>query len=221
MIATMAATTIPDTPSIVVTETYVVATSCSAIILIPDSPVSFCELAILDTVEGSPHSFGFVKRRSFVDNAKLHVGASYVLNIDVKDFFPSIGILQVRKMFKALGYRDAVALTLAEIATYNGVLPQGAPTSPSLANMYMLEVDSILNEIAAAPGSDFPVMRTTSPSLGRNGFRLLLLSRCERPSCRTACVSMTRRQSSWAKTSGRKSPELSSGLTEWPPQGRR
>ncbi len=40
VITKMAATTIPDTPSVVVTETYVVATSCSAIILIPDSPGS-------------------------------------------------------------------------------------------------------------------------------------------------------------------------------------
>ena len=45
LVASMAATTIPDTPSVVVTETYVVATSCSGVILIPDSPGSFCELA--------------------------------------------------------------------------------------------------------------------------------------------------------------------------------
>lgn len=45
LIAVMANSTVPDAPSVVVTETYVAATSCSAIILIPDSPGSFCELA--------------------------------------------------------------------------------------------------------------------------------------------------------------------------------
>lgn len=45
IIAAMASRTIPDVPSVVVTETYVAATSCSAIIIIPDSPGSFCELA--------------------------------------------------------------------------------------------------------------------------------------------------------------------------------
>jgi len=39
-----------------------------------------------------PHkaTMGFVRNRSIVDNAKLHVGSAYVYNIDLKDFFPSI-----------------------------------------------------------------------------------------------------------------------------------
>ena len=45
IIASMAHASMPDAPSVVVTETYVAATSCSAIVLIPDSPGSFCELA--------------------------------------------------------------------------------------------------------------------------------------------------------------------------------
>jgi hypothetical protein len=39
-----------------------------------------------------PHiaAMGFVKDKSIVDNAKLHIGSKYVYNIDLKDFFPSI-----------------------------------------------------------------------------------------------------------------------------------
>ena len=39
-----------------------------------------------------PHhaATGFVRGKSIVDNAQLHVGSKYVYNIDLKDFFPSI-----------------------------------------------------------------------------------------------------------------------------------
>jgi hypothetical protein len=39
-----------------------------------------------------PHiaAMGFVRDKSIVDNAKLHVGSNYVYNIDLKDFFPSV-----------------------------------------------------------------------------------------------------------------------------------
>jgi hypothetical protein len=39
-----------------------------------------------------PHNaaYGFVRNRSIVDNARVHVGSRYVYNIDLKDFFQSI-----------------------------------------------------------------------------------------------------------------------------------
>jgi len=46
-----------------------------------------------------PHNaaMGFVRNRSIVDNAKLHVGSKYVYNIDLKDFFPSVDQARVWK----------------------------------------------------------------------------------------------------------------------------
>jgi retron-type reverse transcriptase len=46
-----------------------------------------------------PHTaaMGFVRERSIVDNAKLHVGSKYVYNIDLKDFFPSVDQARVWK----------------------------------------------------------------------------------------------------------------------------
>jgi hypothetical protein len=46
-----------------------------------------------------PHNAatGFVKDKSIVDNAKVHVGQKYVYNIDLKDFFPSIDQARVWK----------------------------------------------------------------------------------------------------------------------------
>lgn len=49
-----------------------------------------------------PHNaaMGFVRDKSIVDNAKLHVGSKYVYNIDLKDFFPSIDQARVWKCLK-------------------------------------------------------------------------------------------------------------------------
>lgn len=46
-----------------------------------------------------PHkaAMGFVREKSIVDNAKIHVGSNYVYNIDLKDFFPSIEQARVWK----------------------------------------------------------------------------------------------------------------------------
>lgn len=49
-----------------------------------------------------PHNaaMGFVRDRSIVDNAQLHVGSNYVFNLDLKDFFPSIDQARVWKCFQ-------------------------------------------------------------------------------------------------------------------------
>ena len=46
-----------------------------------------------------PHkaAMGFVRNRSIVDNASIHIGNNYVYNIDLKDFFPSIDQARVWK----------------------------------------------------------------------------------------------------------------------------
>ncbi len=46
-----------------------------------------------------PHksAMGFTKERSIVDNAQMHINSHYVLNIDLKDFFPSIDQARVWK----------------------------------------------------------------------------------------------------------------------------
>jgi hypothetical protein len=57
-----------------------------------------------------PHkaAMGFVRERSIVDNAKIHVGNRYVYNIDLKDFFPSIDQSRVWKclQLKPINLKD-------------------------------------------------------------------------------------------------------------------
>ena len=93
---------------------------------------------------------GFVPNRSVVSNAALHVGARFVLNIDLEDFFPSINFGRVRGMFMAEPYKvdPIVATVLAQICCFENVLPQGAPSSPVVSNMICGRLDSQLQKVA-------------------------------------------------------------------------
>jgi len=85
---------------------------------------------------------GFVRSRGIVNNASMHLGSTHFLNIDLKDFFTSVRNPQVLKVFRSFGYPPAMANTLTRLCTYEGCLPQGAPTSPYLANLAFLTADA-------------------------------------------------------------------------------
>ncbi|CAL2080794.1 retron St85 family RNA-directed DNA polymerase [Tenacibaculum sp. 190524A05c] len=93
-------------------------------------------------------SKGFVKETSIVDNAKPHLNQKYILKMDIKDFFPSIKINRVISVFRVLGYTKKISYYLASICCLNGVLPQGAPTSPCLSNIIAKRLDYRLNGLA-------------------------------------------------------------------------
>jgi RNA-directed DNA polymerase len=86
---------------------------------------------------------GFTFGRSIVTNARRHVGCRWLLNIDLQDFFPSIHIGRIIGLFKACPFNceNEAAVTLAQICTLNGRLPQGGPTSPILSNMICFKMD--------------------------------------------------------------------------------
>lgn len=97
-----------------------------------------------------PSVHGFVNGKNIVTNAQAHARKRYVLNIDLKDFFPSINFGRVRGMFMATPYNlpPDVATVLAQICCYNNQLPQGAPTSPIITNMICAKMDSQLQRLA-------------------------------------------------------------------------
>lgn len=88
---------------------------------------------------------GFVPLKSVVDNAQPHVGKEYIYKFDLKDFFPSISRKSVYYLFLNLGYTSDLSNGLATLCCFKGQLPQGAPTSPYIANILCTKLDNRIN----------------------------------------------------------------------------
>lgn len=95
-------------------------------------------------------SHGFIKEKSIITNAQKHIKRKFVLNLDIKDFFPSINFGRVRGMFKSkpFSFNNDVATVLAQICTFEDQLPQGAPTSPFISNVICRRLDNDLCRLA-------------------------------------------------------------------------
>lgn len=102
---------------------------------------------ILYKIPTSEVATGFVKEKSILDNASPHTNKKYVINLDIKDFFPSIKFKTIFYLFLNLGYTKEVSYSLSKIVTYKGCLPQGSPTSPYLSNLVMKGFDRKLKKL--------------------------------------------------------------------------
>ena len=89
-------------------------------------------------------SHGFQKGKSIITNASAHKHKKYILNIDISDFFPSFHFGRVQGYFhksKEFNFSKEVSTIIAQLACYEGKLPQGAPTSPIISNLIFNIVD--------------------------------------------------------------------------------
>ncbi|MEO2032681.1 MAG: reverse transcriptase family protein [Planctomycetaceae bacterium] len=111
--------------------------------------------------------------KSIVDNAQPHAGKAVVVRIDLKDFFPSVTFWRVKGLFQYCGYNEGVATMLGLLCTEslrakvkldgktffvaNGprVLPQGACTSPDLANFICRKLDVRIDGFAKSFGFEY------------------------------------------------------------------
>lgn len=137
---------------------------------------------ILDAIPAHECAEGFVLGRSALSHAARHTGSSVLLCLDLEDFFTSIPYGRVFRVFRAAGYPPSVARALAGLCTtalptvelgsmprpqlasdvprYHRLrcnalrqhLPQGAPTSPALANLCAFRLDCRLSSAARAAG---------------------------------------------------------------------
>lgn len=91
---------------------------------------------------------GFVPKKSIATNAVSHVGHPVLLNLDLKDFFPSITAARIHGLFshESFGFSPSLVNLLTNLVCYNGRLPQGSPTSPVLSNMICMNLDAKLTD---------------------------------------------------------------------------
>jgi RNA-directed DNA polymerase len=99
---------------------------------------------ILSPLPLHPAATGFRRGFNCSVGAKQHVKCRYLWNIDLADFFPSIGQRQVTQIFENVGYSRGAAYFLSGLCCLDKRLPQGAPTSPALANLAAKPLDDAL-----------------------------------------------------------------------------
>jgi RNA-directed DNA polymerase len=103
-----------------------------------------------------PHAAALAYRqgKSTADHAWAHAGAEVVITADVQDFFPSTRHWRIEDWWRQC-VEDDVARLLTLLTTYQGGLPQGAPTSPALSNFVNHEMDERLAQRAEAAGARY------------------------------------------------------------------
>jgi RNA-directed DNA polymerase len=131
---------------------------------------------ILESVPVHHAAHGFRRGRSAITFAKAHIGRTVLLRMDLRGFFPGIPGARIHALFETLGYPVAVARILTALCA-NSVpmsvarqgagtwedakrlavphLPQGAPTSPALANLCTLHLDLRLDGFAKSLGATY------------------------------------------------------------------
>jgi hypothetical protein len=136
--------------------------------------------SILDLVPAHECAHGFIRGRSIVTFAAPHVRRHVVLSMDLENFFPAFPAARVQAIFRTFGYPEQVADRLGGICSnvvprslWNnrpaGIdsenwreareiyarphLPQGAPTSPAIANITAFRLDCRLSGLARSAGA--------------------------------------------------------------------
>lgn len=103
--------------------------------------------------EPLPHVFGFVPGKSHIDAAAEHLGAHWVVSVDIENFFPSVSSPLVVSSLRALGYHDEFSLaSIKQLTCYGFGLAQGSPTSPVLSNIALQGLDHRLLKYARHHG---------------------------------------------------------------------
>jgi len=145
---------------------------------------------ILAKIELPGYMFGAVPGKNLVLHAERHVKnqTSTLVHMDISSFYPSISCHQVYWVWNSvLGCPPPIASLLTQLTTFERHLPQGAPTSAALANIFLasiygpvclaceesqLTITTWVDDLVFSGPAARKVMEQVRAILARNGLRL-------------------------------------------------
>jgi hypothetical protein len=154
---------------------------------------------ILEKIPAHPAAHGFVRGKSIVSNARPHVGQAVVIKLDLRNFYANVTFSRVVAIFRSMGYCREAAIWLGRLTTSAAPwslaapdgdeelkslylrrhLPQGAPTSPALANLSAFGLDLRLAGLLKTFGGHYTRYADDLTLSGGDDFRYAL--RCVIP----------------------------------------
>jgi RNA-directed DNA polymerase len=91
----------------------------------PNPPIRTAQRWILTNILGRvachPASFAYERNKSIAQCARRHLGAKWLVKLDIHSFFPSIDEREVYQIFTGLGYRELIAFEMARLCTRPGI----------------------------------------------------------------------------------------------------
>ena len=102
-----------------------------------------------------PAVHGFEEGSNICTNAMPHLRKDIVIKLDIQDFFTNTTAQRVDDYFRRIGWNKEAAELLTTICTYEGALPQGAPTGPRLSNLVNTLMDARLAGLARMYQADY------------------------------------------------------------------
>jgi retron-type reverse transcriptase len=122
----------------------------------PSEPLKQVQRKILDRLlesmplNGAAH--GFIRDRSILSHAANHVKKRWVINLDIRSFFPSVDSERVHEVALELPISPSDAELFVKLTTRKNHLPQGAPTSPALGNLVLRGMDRKMCDLVRGTG---------------------------------------------------------------------
>jgi len=127
----------------------------SRLVTVPNDALKRLQRRILrngfDDVLVHSAAHGFKRGRSIVTNALPHVGKACVVYVDIESFFPSTRYPLIFRACSQLmdgDLSEGACHVLADICSFGGGLPTGAPTSPAIANLVLRPADAAITKAA-------------------------------------------------------------------------
>jgi RNA-directed DNA polymerase len=131
---------------------------------------------------------GSVRGKTIKTNAAVHLRAKTIVRVDITRYFPSLSNDHIYRVWtEVLGCSPRIGRLLTRLTTYDHHLPQGAPTSSALANIYMstvmpkileesrskqVTVSTYVDDVIFSGENARQIMEPMRQALARDGLKL-------------------------------------------------